>query len=91
MERCEVTVSRVRQRHSSFFRLTVYHYDSGKYINNVFFQYSWLKSYAKKIGIDVKELPYLKDVRCNGYFFRTNANTDLDWKEELRNWYKERE
>lgn len=89
MEICEVTVSRVRQRRSSFYRLKVFHYDSGKYLNHVFFQYSWLKSYAKRIGIDVKELPYLKNVRSSGTFFRTNANTDLDWKEELNNWYKE--
>lgn len=91
MERCEVTVSRERQRHTSFYRLKVFHYDSGKYLNHVFFQYSWLKSYAKRIGIDVKELPYLKDVRSSGTFVRTNANTDLGWKEELNNWYKERE
>lgn len=88
-QRCEVTISKVAApvRGQYFYRLKLFHYDTNKYFNHLFFKYSYLKSFGKKVGLTA--FCKVKDLGRLGDHYYTELDTSMDWKEELNKWYKE--
>lgn len=87
MDKCEVTVKRVRSGRQYFYRLILGHYESNKYFNHTFLKFKYLKSYAKRIGLNC--LPLQKYVTTSGDHYYTELDASVDWKSELEKWYKE--
>jgi hypothetical protein len=87
MDKCEVTVKKVRSGKQYFYRLILGHYESNKYFNHTFLKFKYLKSYAKRIGLNY--LPLQKYVTTFGDHYYTELNASIDWQSELEKWYKE--
>lgn len=90
MNKCEVSIDKEHgpAKGQYFYRLKLFHYETNKYFNHLFFKYSHLKSFGKKVGLTsfVKQ-KYLKVSWGDHYY--TMLDTSKDWREELDKWYKE--